>query len=99
MHGCREIGKELFRKFLIEMNDHYDEKVIQLRVLSDTQKNYFSSEFEILGKYLKTATGLPVARGQNYRIPVGAFFEVKNNKITRITNYYNLNQWIEQVKK
>jgi hypothetical protein len=42
---------------------------------------------------------LPEAKQQHYRLPVGAFFSIKNNKISRVTNYYNLQDWISQVNK
>ncbi len=41
--------------------------------------------------------GLPEARGQTYELPVGAFFEIRDGKVARVTNYYNLNDWIAQV--
>jgi len=28
---------------------------------------------------------------------VGAFFEIENNVVKRITNYYNLQDWLRQV--
>jgi hypothetical protein len=30
-------------------------------------------------------------------LPAGAFFEIADGKLTRISNYYNLNDWIAQV--
>ncbi len=47
--------------------------------------------------YISTDEGLPPAKGQTYRLRVGAFFEIKDKQISRITNYYNLQDWIEQV--
>ena len=40
---------------------------------------------------------LPEARGQKYVLPGGAFFTLKGGRITRITTYYNLQDWIRQV--
>ncbi|MGR9053240.1 MAG: isopropylmalate/homocitrate/citramalate synthase, partial [Gammaproteobacteria bacterium] len=37
------------------------------------------------------------AQGQTYRLPAGAFFEIRDHKVARITNYYNLQDWIKQV--
>ncbi|MBF76480.1 MAG: isopropylmalate/homocitrate/citramalate synthase, partial [Pseudomonadales bacterium] len=37
------------------------------------------------------------ANGQKYVLPAGAFFEVKDGKVARISNYYNLNDWVTQV--
>jgi hypothetical protein len=31
-------------------------------------------------------------------LPGGAFFEIENGFITRVTNYYNLQDWIAQVQ-
>lgn len=42
--------------------------------------------------------GLPEARGQTYRIRAGAFFEVQQGLIARVTTYYNLKAWIDLVK-
>ena len=40
---------------------------------------------------------LPPAKGQTYRLTAGAFFEVKNGKVARISNFYNLQDWLKQV--
>lgn len=94
--GC-EVGKQAFAKFMDVMLEHYEEKVIDLVVLVNEEGTRAAAEFIIEGKYLKTANGLPPARGQKYRLPVGAFFEIKSGKISRVTNYYNLQDWIKQV--
>ncbi|MEQ1841911.1 MAG: nuclear transport factor 2 family protein, partial [Verrucomicrobiales bacterium] len=56
-----------------------------------------AAEFFIRGTYLKSDEGLPPANGQTYHLRVGAFFEVADGRITRVTNYYNLPDWIRQV--
>ncbi|PZR02178.1 MAG: isopropylmalate/homocitrate/citramalate synthase, partial [Archangium gephyra] len=30
-------------------------------------------------------------------LPGGAFFDVRDDRIARVTNYYNLQDWIRQV--
>jgi len=40
---------------------------------------------------------LPPANGQKYVLPGGAFFDIRGGKIARVTNYYNLQDWIAQV--
>ena len=42
--------------------------------------------------------GLPEARGQTYRLPGGSFFDLRDGKIARVTTYYNLADWMAQVK-
>ncbi len=49
------------------------------------------------GTYLATDPGLPEAKGQTYRLPGGSFFTLKDGLITRVTTYYNLQDWLRQV--
>ena len=42
-------------------------------------------------------SGLPEAKGQNYVLAAGAFFDIRGGKIARVTTFYNLNDWIAQV--
>jgi len=94
--GC-EVGKEKFAKFIDMMQKHYAEQVSDLIIFASEDGKRAAAEFVINGKYLVTAEGLPPAKGQTYRLPVGAFFAIRDGKISRVTNYYNLQDWIEQV--
>ena len=58
-----------------------------------------AAEFTVHGKYLATAEGLPAANGQSYTLPAGIFFEIDDGLISRVTTYYNLQDWIAQVSK
>jgi len=95
--GGSEKGKKAFAAFLDRMNRSYEEQIIQLTVMTNEDGSRAASEFIVLGKYLKTDEGLPPAQGQGYRLPAGAFFDVKNGKVARISNYYNLQDWLKQV--
>jgi steroid delta-isomerase-like uncharacterized protein len=92
-----EVGKTAFEKFMARMNRCYEEKVVNLVIFSSSQKERAAAEFIIEGKYLQSDQGLPEAKGQTYRIPCGAFFTLKNDKVSRVTTYYNLKEWIRQV--
>jgi steroid delta-isomerase-like uncharacterized protein len=96
--GGIEKGKEPFRKFMEKMNKCYDEKVEELVIFVNEKGDHAASEFFIRGKYIATDAGLPPARGQNYYIRCGTFFELKEGKISRVTTYYNLKEWLEKVK-
>ena len=97
--GGREVGKKAFTAFLEVMNAHYDERLVDVVVMASADGRRAAAEFVCQGKYLKTQVGLPEARGQTYSLPVGAFLTVtKDSKIARVTNYYNLSEWIRQVK-
>ena len=95
--GERQTGKATFTKFMEGMNRHYDENLTAMVIMASEDGKRASAEFICNGTYLSTAEGLPPARGQKYSLPVGAFFDVQNGKITRVTNYYNLQEWIDQV--
>ncbi len=98
-HGPTEVGREKFRAFLANMDKHYSEQVRDFIVLATDSPDRFAAEFFIEGTYLKSQPGLPEAKGQSYRIRVGAFFTTESGRIQRITNYYNLKNWIELVSK
>ncbi len=96
--GKSEIGIPAFQKFMDRMNTNYKEELKDIHIMSDDAGEYLSARFVVHGTYLKTDTGLPEARHQKYVLPAGAFFEVKSNKVQRITMYYNLADWIKQVE-
>ncbi|MEQ1635807.1 MAG: ketosteroid isomerase-related protein [Methylococcales bacterium] len=95
--GKRETGKHQFEQFMQRMNHHYKEQLVDMVVMTNVDGTRAAAEFVVLGEYLNTDEGLPVAKGQRYRLPAGAFFEIRGGKVARITNYYNLEDWIAQV--
>lgn len=95
--GGTEMGKEAFRKFLERMDRSYQEQVRELQVFATEDGSRGSAEFYIDGKYVNTDEGLPKATGQTYYLRVGAFFDIRFGKVSRITNYYNLQDWLKQV--
>ncbi len=97
--GQREIGKEAFREFMNRMNRNYKERLVDMCIMTSDDGKRAAAEFVVLGEYLVTDEGLPPAKGQKYRLPAGAFFDIRDGKVARITNYYNLQDWIAQVEK
>lgn len=95
--GRREVGKAAFSQFMACMNHNYKEQLVDMVIMATADGKRAAAEFVVLGEYLKTDSGLPEAKGQTYRLPAGAFFEIRDNKVARITNYYNLQDWIAQV--
>ncbi|GAC1629990.1 MAG: ketosteroid isomerase-related protein [Nevskia sp.] len=95
--GGREIGKDAFGKFMDKMNRSYSEEIAEIVISVNEDGSRAAVEFLVLGKYLKTDEGLPEARGQTYRLPAGAFFDIRAGRVARVTNYYNLNDWLKQV--
>lgn len=95
----RVIGQKSFHEFLIAMGKCYDETISDLAIFEHSSNERFATEFTVDGSYIKTDINLPPATGQKYRLSAGAFFQVNNGKITRVTGYYNLNEWINLIKE
>jgi steroid delta-isomerase-like uncharacterized protein len=95
--GGVEVGREAFRAFLQRMDRCYAEQVEELVVFASSDGSRGAAEFYISGTYLSTDDGLPPATGQKYRLRVGAFFDLRGGKVARVTNYYNLEDWLRQV--
>ena len=76
-------GKPLFRSFCEHMSRSYDETLTDMVILEAKGGTRAAAEYIVNGTYLVTDPGLPAARGQTYRLPAGAFFEVENGLITR----------------
>ncbi len=93
-----EIGVPAFRSFLERMDRCYCEQVEDLEIfVSEDDPTRGAAEFNIRGTYLSTDEGLPPATGQKYFLRVGAFFDIQEGKVSRITNYYNLYEWLRQI--
>ena len=95
--GEEQRGKAVFESFMNHMNTCYRERLTDMVIMVSESGERAAAEFVVHGEYLVTDEGLPEANGQTYTLPAGAFFEVRGSKICRVTNYYNLNDWIAQV--
>ena len=95
--GGTQTGKEQFRAFLQRMDTAYGEQVEDLVLMTNPAGNRIAAEFIVSGVYKQSDEGLPPAHGQTYRLPVGAFFELRDGLIARVTNYYNVPYWIQMV--
>lgn len=96
--GKRRKGKQAFLEFSAQMAKCYAEKLQNIVVMANESGTRAAAEFEVNGIYKATDKGLPEARGQHYLLPAGAFFEIAEDEITRVTTYYNLQQWLELIK-
>lgn len=96
--GGRESGRPAFRAFLARMERAYREEARGLVVMATPDGTRAAAEFTIHGEYLADEPGLPPARGQRYVLPVGAFFALEGGLIARVTNFYDLNDWLRQVR-
>lgn len=95
--GPRETGREAFAAFMQRMDASYRERLEDIVVLATADGTRAAAEYVVHGQYLEDDEGLPPAKGQGYVLPGGAFFDIRDGKIARVTNYYNLQDWIAQV--
>ncbi len=96
--GDAQVGRPLFAEFLKHMEACYEETVEDLVVCLSACGTRAAAEFFIRGRYVGTDPGLPEATGQAYHLRVGAFFEIVSGKIARVTNYYNMADWLRMVE-
>jgi len=95
--GGTRPGKERFAEFGAHMAECYRENLTDIVLFATPDGTRGAAEFVVNGTYLKTDGDLPPAHGQTYVLPAGAFFSLEGGKITRVTTFYNLADWIRQV--
>ncbi|MCD9032461.1 nuclear transport factor 2 family protein [Luteimonas sp. Y-2-2-4F] len=95
--GERERGRAAFADFMARMDAHYAEQLRDIVVVASADGTRAAAEYVVHGEYRSTDAGLPEASGQRYVLPGGAFFDLRGERIARVTNYYNLQDWIAQV--
>jgi steroid delta-isomerase-like uncharacterized protein len=95
--GESQQSKKTFRKFLHHMNACYDERAYDIAIMVNEDGSRASAEFMLDGKYLVQDGDLPPANGQLYTLRVGAFFEIREGKVSRIANHYNIKDWLKQI--
>ncbi|MFN9337097.1 MAG: ketosteroid isomerase-related protein [Alphaproteobacteria bacterium] len=95
--GGAEHGKPTFAAFLDRMARCYREELRDIVIMVGADGAHAAAEFQVHGEYLAQDAGLPPARGQRYALPAGAFFALKDGRISRVTMYYNLQEWLRQV--
>lgn len=90
-------GKALFAEFCSHMGVSYSEQLKDMVIFVNEDGSRGAAEFVVHGKYLQTDPGLPMADGQIYILPAGAFFDLRGGKVSRVTTFYNLSDWVRQV--
>ncbi len=99
--GGEEVGKDAFRRFIAHMDRCYREQITDLAVMTEPTGTRAAAEFVVRGTYVATdpsvPAGTPPASGQTYTLPAGAFFTLRGGKVARISNHYNLGDWVRQV--
>ena len=97
--GPCQVGKDVFRDFLAHMDRCYRERLEDIVIMANEDGTRAAAEFVVHGHYLTTDEGLPEATGQGYVLPAGTFFDIVDGVISRVSVYYNLAEWNEQVNQ
>jgi steroid delta-isomerase-like uncharacterized protein len=92
-----EHGKPAFAAFLDRMAQCYREELHDIVIMAGPDGARAAAEFRVEGQYLAADPGLPSAHGQRYSLPAGAFYTLRDGKISRVCVFYNLRDWIAQV--
>lgn len=95
--GGRETGRDAFAAFMQRMERCYREQLTDIMAMANPAGDRVAAEYVVHGTYLVADAGLPPARGQPYVLPGGAFFCIRNGRFTRISNHYNLQDWLAMV--
>lgn len=95
--GGRRTGKAAFAEFCAHMDRCYAERLEDIVIMASDDGRRAAAEFIVNGVYKATDSDLPPAAGQTYRLPAGAFLDVSDGRIARVTTYYNLQDWLRQV--
>ncbi|MEL6523006.1 MAG: nuclear transport factor 2 family protein, partial [Pseudomonadota bacterium] len=90
-------GKARFTAFCEHMSRCYREELTEMVIFATPDGRRAAAEYLVSGTYLETDAGLPEAHGQTYSLPAGSFFDLTDGRISRVTTYYNLADWIRQV--
>ena len=96
--GPREVGRDAFAAFLQRMAASYREQLRDIVVMVSPDGTRAAAEYVVHGEYLADDAGLPPAHGQAYVLPGGAFFAIRDGRIARVSNYYDLEDWLAQVR-
>ena len=97
--GPREVGKAAFAAFLERIEGCYRERLSDIVVLASPDGLRAAAEYMVEGEYVADDIGMPPAQGQRYRMPGSAFFALREGRICRVSDHYNLQEWFSQVAR
>ena len=69
------------------MAHHYKEQLDGIAVMVSSDGKRAAAEFNVRGKYLQSEPGLPDATGQEYALPAGTFFAIRDGRIPPTIHY------------
>lgn len=95
--GARESGREAFTAFMQRMDACHSQQLREVVVMVSPDGARAAAEYLVHGTYHHSDEGMPPATGQRYVLPGGAFFEIRGDRIARVSNIYDLHDWIARL--
>jgi steroid delta-isomerase-like uncharacterized protein len=96
--GGREIGRNAFREFLRRTDRHCREEFGDLEIMVSPSGRRAAAEFMVRGILLAPPESLQGKAGRKYELALGAFFEIEEGLIARITTYCNTAAWLARIE-
>jgi len=96
-HGVREIGRDAFADHLECMQSSRSEQLRDVVVLVALDGDRAAAEYTVHGHPHRIDEGVPTVNGLAYVLHGGAFFEVREDRIARVTSYCNREAGLTQV--
>jgi steroid delta-isomerase-like uncharacterized protein len=95
--GKSTVGRKHYLEFSQSGKDSYKEKCTNIEYFTGANPENVLAESTVVGHYVKSVDGYPKAKNQRYQLRVVESFEVKNGQITRLSTFYNEQDWIRQI--
>lgn len=95
--GQHEEGKEAFIGCMQEMNANCPEHVFDIEIMTNADGTRAAAEFTVLGVYVAESADSPPELDQTYRLMGGAFFEIHDGRISRVSAYYSPSTYLAQL--
>ncbi|MEK8081446.1 cytosolic protein [Pseudomonas sp. XK-1] len=95
--GPREQGVQAFADYPERTQRCYRESIDNLQILTAPSGQRAACEYSLSGEYLSTDDGLPDACGRSYQLTAASFFAIHDGKICRVSQPFNLPEWLAQV--
>ena len=97
--GKIEKGVEAYRKYAKAVYSDVKEEVYQTHFLIGQDPSHIAVQSRAKGEYLKIDKANPKNPLKKYDIPFAEFFEIQDEKITKLSTYYNELEWKNQVSQ
>ena len=97
--STRQIGIDNLRLLLATKSAHCKEQLADAVIFSSEDGSRGAAEFTWKGSYIATIEGFPKANGQRFSMQAGLFFEIEDQKITRISSHRDMQEWVRQISK